>query len=70
MNLLNVSGVYRQEGSSFVVKDISFSQRYAQKLAIAGETGSGKSTLMKMVGGLVQPTRGTVFFEKQKGDWS
>jgi ABC-type sugar transport system ATPase subunit len=63
MSLLNVSGVYRQEGTNLVVKDISFTQNKFQKIAVAGETGSGKSTLLKMIAGLVQPTSGTVYFE-------
>jgi ABC-type sugar transport system ATPase subunit len=42
---------------------ISFTQRRAQKLAIAGETASGKSTLLKMIAGLVQPAEGEVWFE-------
>ena len=66
MNLLNVSGVYRQEGNNLVVKDISFTQNQFQKIAIAGETGSGKSTLLKMIAGLVQPTRGTIYFENKR----
>src|SRR5438874_11816833 len=66
MNLLKVSGVYRQEGNNLVVKDISFTQDQFQKIAIAGETGSGKSTLLKMIGGLVQPTSGAVYFENNR----
>lgn len=66
MSLLNVSGVYRQEGNSFTVKNISFTQHAFQKIAIAGETGSGKSTLLKMIAGLVQPTNGAVFFEDKR----
>lgn len=66
MNLLNVSGVYRQEGNNMIVKNISFTQNQFQKIAIAGETGSGKSTLLKMIGGLVQPSRGAVYFEGKR----
>src|SRR4051794_6035782 len=66
MNLLNVSGVYRQEGNNLVVKNISFTQNQFQKIAIAGETGSGKSTLLKMIAGLVQPSGGAVYFENKR----
>ena len=66
MNLLNVAGVYRQEGNNMVVKNISFTQDQFQKIAIAGETGSGKSTLLKMIAGLVQPTSGAVYFENER----
>jgi len=66
MSLLNVSGVYRQEGNNVVVKNISFTQKQFQRIAVAGETGSGKSTLLKMIAGLVQPTIGTIYFENKR----
>jgi len=48
--------------------DITLSLQRFQKLAIAGETGSGKSTLMKIIGGLAQPMSGRVLFEEVKVD--
>ena len=66
MDLVTVSGISKQEGSGFGLKNISFSQLPLQKIAIAGETGSGKSTLLKIIAGLVQPDEGTVFFEQQR----
>ncbi len=66
MGFLNVSGIGRIEGESFVVKDINFSQSPLQKIAIAGSTGSGKTTLLKIIAGLLDPTEGTVFFKEKK----
>lgn len=63
MDLLQVSGVSKQQQGTLVLKETSFSQQQFQKLAIAGETGSGKSTLMKIIGGLVQADGGQVLFE-------
>ena len=48
------------------VKDISFSQRKGRRLAIVGETGSGKSNLLKVIAGLATPAAGAVFFEGVK----
>jgi ABC-type sulfate/molybdate transport systems ATPase subunit len=45
---------------------ISFTQRKGQRLAIAGETGSGKSNLLKMIAGLNSPTQGSIYFEGQR----
>src|SRR5580704_15025457 len=45
------------------LKDISFAQRKGRRLAIAGETGSGKSNLLKIIAGLATPIEGSVYFE-------
>lgn len=63
MNLLEVSGVRKQEGDQEVLKGVSFTQKEFQKIAIAGESGSGKSTLLKIIGGLTQADGGEVLFE-------
>ncbi len=63
MTLLEVSNVSKRAETDFTLETISFSQRKLQKVAIAGETGSGKSTLMKIIAGLVQPDEGRILFE-------
>ncbi|PSL44774.1 ABC-type Fe3+/spermidine/putrescine transport system ATPase subunit [Chitinophaga niastensis] len=63
MDFLKVSNISKQQQGVFIVKDVSFTQQQFQKMVIAGETGSGKSTLMKTIGGLSQPDAGTVLFE-------
>lgn len=63
MTLLEVSKVSKRADTDFTLETISFSQRKLQKIAIAGETGSGKSTLMKIIAGLVQPDEGQIIFE-------
>ncbi|SFE00559.1 ABC-type sugar transport system, ATPase component [Chitinophaga sp. CF118] len=63
MSLLQVSGICKQQQGAFVLKETSFTQQQFEKIAIAGETGSGKSTLMKIIGGLTQADGGEVLFE-------
>jgi ABC-type sulfate/molybdate transport systems ATPase subunit len=63
MTLLEVSKISKRAETDFALQTISFSQRKLQKIAIAGETGSGKSTLMKIIAGLVQPDDGNIIFE-------
>jgi ABC-type sugar transport system ATPase subunit len=51
------------------LRQISFTQRKGQRLAIAGETGSGKTILLKMIAGLATlPINedGAIWFEGQK----
>ncbi len=66
MGFLTVSGISVKIDPGFELNDISFSQKPFQKIAIAGETGSGKSTVLKIIAGLIQPDRGTVFFEGER----
>lgn len=45
------------------VQDLSFTLRPGQVLGCLGPNGSGKSTTVKMLTGLLQPTRGVVQFD-------
>jgi ABC-2 type transport system ATP-binding protein len=45
------------------VQDLSFSLRPGQVLGCLGPNGSGKSTTVKMLTGLLEPTRGIVQFD-------
>jgi len=62
MSLLTVQNLSKKHGTDFLLNDISFSQQQGEKIAIAGETGSGKTTLMRIVAGLGQADSGIVFF--------
>ncbi|SHG55848.1 TOBE domain-containing protein [Chryseolinea serpens] len=66
MTFLKVSGLRIQKEEGFVLNDISFSQARLQKIAIAGETGSGKSSLLKAIAGLNQPDEGEVLFKGER----
>lgn len=63
MELLTVSGIRVEGHGQPILKDVSFMQRKNQKVAIAGETGSGKSSLLKVIAGLLVPDSGEVSFE-------
>jgi iron(III) transport system ATP-binding protein len=63
MVLLDVNGLGREEKSGFAVRDIHFLQEQYQQIAIVGETGSGKTSLLKMIAGLQQPDRGEILFK-------
>ncbi len=66
MSFLTVTHLSRQEKENLVVNNISFEQEAFQKIAIAGATGSGKTSLLKMVAGLMQPTSGEIYFHNEK----
>lgn len=66
MDLLTVNGIGKKENERYLVQQVSFSQQPLQRIAIAGETGSGKTSLLKMIAGLLQPDEGSIFFEGQR----
>jgi ABC-type lipoprotein export system ATPase subunit len=60
----NVGKTYPTErGEIDAVKDINLEVPRGQFAAIVGRSGSGKSSLMAMIGGLSRPTRGAVRVE-------
>ncbi|RYZ00336.1 MAG: ABC transporter ATP-binding protein [Chitinophagaceae bacterium] len=62
MAFLEVNGLHKAIGAGFRLEPLHFAQRAGQRLAIAGATGSGKSTILKLIAGLGQPDGGTVLF--------
>ncbi|MBS4177821.1 ABC transporter ATP-binding protein [Lederbergia citrea] len=55
----NVSFAYEKE-QDLILDEINFEAKPGQMLAILGAAGSGKSTLIHLIPGLYEPTRGTV----------
>ena len=45
-------------GTADILFDISFTMREEEVLGICGESGGGKSTLAKLIAGIIKPTSG------------
>jgi len=61
--LLQVDNLSVQFGRQQVLRNISLDLPPGQTLAVLGESGCGKTVLLKTMIGLVRPTRGEVRFE-------
>ncbi len=60
MAILEVSNLGKSFGSTEVLKDISFSLREGESLAIIGSSGSGKTTLLRCLNFLETPDTGRI----------
>ena len=60
--MLEVRAVTKCYSSVPAVENVSFSIAPGQVLGYIGPNGSGKSTTVKMITGLLEPTRGGVYF--------
>lgn len=60
MSFLAVQNLYFHNPGKTAVENVSFTLDASDRLALAGETGSGKTSLVKMIAGLLQPQKGSV----------
>ncbi len=60
--LLSVDCVSKVFSGTTVLRDVSFELGRGQVLALAGENGAGKSTVLSMITGLITPDRGRITY--------
>lgn len=59
----NVSFAYQDRKNQYALKNISFSIKKGQTVAILGKTGSGKSTLLLLLTRLFDPSQGHIYLD-------
>ena len=67
LEVKNISYIY-SAGTPFehtALEDVSFTLHRGEFVGVIGHTGSGKSTLMQQLNGLLKPTAGTVLLDGQ-----
>lgn len=60
MNFIDIKDVYKEYGTASALQGVSFSVPRGQWCSVVGASGSGKSTMLNILGGLDSPTRGCV----------
>src|SRR5882757_8340444 len=65
---IEVNELSVQFGSQPVLRDIDLSVWRGETLAVIGESGCGKTVLLKTMVGLIRPTEGYVQFDGQRLD--
>jgi len=58
--VLEAAGLRKEFGELVAVEDVSFRLPPGRSLAIVGQSGSGKTTIARMIVGLERPTSGTI----------
>lgn len=53
------------EEHTYALRDVDFTLKPGEMVGVMGPSGSGKSSLLYVLAGLVKPTSGTVFLENQ-----
>ena len=65
-NLVEVKNIKKNYGKNEAVKGISFNIKEDEILGLLGPNGSGKTTTIGMLLGLLKPTNGEIFINGQK----
>ncbi|MCI4459232.1 MAG: ABC transporter ATP-binding protein [Thermocrinis sp.] len=68
--LIRLNGIKKTVGSEQILKGIDLEIYEGEFVSIIGASGSGKSSLLYILGLLDKPTEGEVFFEDEKIDYS
>ena len=55
-----VEGKYRHPARKLILDNINLTVNKGEKIGIIGANGSGKSTILKLISGILKPTSGTV----------
>lgn len=58
--MLEVSGLRKKYGKKEILKDISFRIECGEQVAVVGKNGCGKSTLMRIMAGILKPDAGQI----------
>ena len=61
---LKIEHLTKKFGDKVILDDISFSVEKGEIIAIVGFSGSGKSTILKLITGLIEPTSGTISMDE------
>lgn len=59
----NVSFTYKEDASSFGIKNVSFVIEPGEHVAFVGHSGAGKSTIMALLTRLIDPTEGEILLD-------
>lgn len=66
MELLEIKNLYKNYGEKQVLNNITLTVPRGKIIGLLGKNGTGKTTLIKLINGLLTPTEGEIIFEGKK----
>lgn len=66
MALLEIKNLYKNYGEKQVLNNITLTVPRGKIIGLLGKNGTGKTTLIKLINGLLTPTEGEIIFEGEK----
>ena len=66
MALLEIKNLYKNYGEKQVLNNITLTVPRGKIIGLLGKNGTGKTTLIKLINGLLAPTEGEIIFEGEK----
>jgi ABC-2 type transport system ATP-binding protein len=66
MELLEIKNLYKNYGEKQVLNNITLTVPRGKIIGLLGQNGTGKTTLIKLINGLLTPTEGKIIFEGEK----
>ncbi|MDP2334157.1 MAG: phosphonate ABC transporter ATP-binding protein [Reyranella sp.] len=64
--MLSIQGLTKQYARTLALSDVSVRIPNGQMVAIIGRSGAGKSTFLRLINRLIEPTSGSIEFEGRK----
>ncbi|XP_068342025.1 protein TRIGALACTOSYLDIACYLGLYCEROL 3, chloroplastic-like [Pyrus communis] len=64
--LIECRDVYKSFGEKHILRGVSFKIRHGEAVGIIGPSGTGKSTVLKIMAGLLAPDKGEVYIRGRK----
>jgi ribose transport system ATP-binding protein len=61
--MLSIRGIDKRFGATHAVRDVSFDAKRGQVLGLVGENGAGKSTVIRVIGGVIAPDEGSIHLD-------
>ena len=66
MELLEIKNLYKNYGEKQVLNNITLTVPQGKIIGLLGKNGTGKTTLIKLINGLLTPPEGEIIFEGEK----
>lgn len=68
MSLIEINGLKKSFQGTEVIKGLDFKLEQGKCIALLGPNGAGKTTTLRMLSGLMKPTKGSIVFTDEKKD--